>query len=157
MLPHKDRERTMYGLKEKSIAKTYIKLIPLGNKDPDAIRLMNWKKPTEKEVRLCFSFDMISGLERNSQKSSGDFPTVLYEVISKRSSVVLGSLTVQELNDLLDELSENDKKMLAKNMKCLLSCSLKSVQRCTGSYTSKSIQSLNAGGAAMDRAYHSQR
>jgi DNA ligase-4 len=52
MLPHKDRERTMYGLKEKNLAKTYIKLIPLGNKDPDAIRLLNWKRPTEKEVRL---------------------------------------------------------------------------------------------------------
>ncbi|KAG1798001.1 uncharacterized protein BJ212DRAFT_1488739 [Suillus subaureus] len=50
------------------LAKTYIKLIPLGIRDPDAIRLLNWKKPTEKD------------------KSSGDFPTVLYEVVSKRSS-----------------------------------------------------------------------
>jgi DNA ligase 4 len=50
MLPQKDRERPIYGQKEKNIAKMYIKLIPLGTKDPDAIRLMNWKKPSEKEV-----------------------------------------------------------------------------------------------------------
>lgn len=41
----------MYGLKEKNLAKTYIKLIPLGSKDPDAIRLLNWKRPSGKYVR----------------------------------------------------------------------------------------------------------
>ncbi|TFY55748.1 hypothetical protein EVJ58_g8058 [Rhodofomes roseus] len=86
---NKDRERAVYGLKEKNLAKTYIKLIPLGMRDPDAIRLLNWKKPTERD------------------KSSGDFPTVLYEVVSKRSSVIEGSLTVDELNDVLDELAKN--------------------------------------------------
>ena len=48
----KDRERAVYGLKEKNLARTYIKLIPLGMKDADAVRLLNWKKPTEKDVRL---------------------------------------------------------------------------------------------------------
>ncbi|KAK6992215.1 DNA ligase [Favolaschia claudopus] len=89
ILPQKDRERAVYGLKEKNLAKTYIKLIPLGMRDPDAIRLLNWKKPTEHD------------------KTSGDFPTVLYEVVSKRSSVIEGSLSVEELNDILDELSKN--------------------------------------------------
>ncbi|KAH7924280.1 ATP-dependent DNA ligase [Leucogyrophana mollusca] len=89
ILPQKDRERAVYGLKEKNLAKTYIKLIPLGMKDPDAIRLLNWKKPTEKD------------------KSSGDFPTVLFEVVGKRSSVVEGSLSVEDLNELLDEISKN--------------------------------------------------
>jgi hypothetical protein len=46
----KDRERAVYGLKEKNLAKSYIKLIPLGMRDPDAIRLLNWKKPTERDV-----------------------------------------------------------------------------------------------------------
>lgn len=89
ILPQKDRERAVYGLKEKNLAKTYIKLIPLGMRDPDAIRLLNWKKPTERE------------------KTSGDFPTVLYEVVSKRSSVIEGSLSIDELNDILDELAKN--------------------------------------------------
>ncbi|KAI8996590.1 DNA ligase 4 [Trametes punicea] len=89
ILPQKDRERAVYGLKEKNLAKAYIKLIPLGRHDPDAIRLLNWKKPTERD------------------RSSGDFPTVLYEVVNKRSSVVEGSLTVDEVNDVLDELAQN--------------------------------------------------
>ncbi|KAI0295389.1 ATP dependent DNA ligase domain-containing protein [Multifurca ochricompacta] len=74
ILPQKDRERAIYGLKEKNMAKMYIKLIPLGPKDPDAVRLLDWKKP--------------SGQDR----ASGDFPTVLYEVISKRSSVIEGNV-----------------------------------------------------------------
>ncbi|KAJ7816620.1 DNA ligase IV [Mycena leptocephala] len=89
ILPQANRERAVYGLKEKNLAKTYIKLIPLGMRDPDAIRLLNWKKPTEHD------------------KTSGDFPTVLFEVVSKRSSVIEGSLSVDELNDILDELSKN--------------------------------------------------
>ncbi|KAF9820585.1 hypothetical protein IEO21_01288 [Rhodonia placenta] len=86
---NKDRERAVYGLKEKNLAKIYIKLIPLNPRDPDAIRMLNWKRPTERN------------------QSSGDFPSVLYEVISKRSSVVEGTLTIHELNDHLDEISKN--------------------------------------------------
>ncbi|KAJ3571822.1 hypothetical protein NP233_g3508 [Leucocoprinus birnbaumii] len=89
LLPQKDRERAVYGLKEKNLAKTYIKLIPLGMRDPDAIRLLNWKKPTERE------------------RSAGDFPAVLYEVVSKRSSVIDSSLSIDDLNHILDELAQN--------------------------------------------------
>ncbi|KAH0836355.1 DNA ligase 4 [Lanmaoa asiatica] len=89
ILPQAYRGRAVYGLKEKNLAKTYIKLIPLGMKDPDAIRLLNWKRPLGK----------FSG--------SGDFSNVLYEVVSKRSSVVEGSLSVDDLNGILDELSHN--------------------------------------------------
>ncbi|KAF7294400.1 DNA ligase [Mycena kentingensis (nom. inval.)] len=98
ILPQKDRERPVYGLKEKALAKAYIKSIPLANRDPDAIRLLNWKKPTEQH------------------KSSGDFPTVLYDVISKRTSVVEGSLTVDELNGILDELARNNGKKYHANI-----------------------------------------
>ena len=41
------------------------------------------------------------------QKTAGDFPTVLFEVISKRSSVIEGTLTVDDVNDILDELSKD--------------------------------------------------
>ncbi|KAF8433261.1 ATP dependent DNA ligase domain-containing protein [Boletus edulis BED1] len=89
ILPQADRGRAMYGLKEKNLAKTYIKLIPLGMKDPDAVRLLNWKRPSGKHA------------------GSGDFSNVLYEVVSKRSSVVDGSLSIDDLNGILDELSQN--------------------------------------------------
>ncbi|CAK5273980.1 unnamed protein product [Mycena citricolor] len=85
---NKDRERATYGLKEKTLARTYIKLIPLNKNDNDAHRLLNWKRPTERN------------------KSSGDFSSVLFEVVSKRSSVIEGSLSIDDLNNLLDELSQ---------------------------------------------------
>ena len=49
-ISYKDRERAVYGLKEKNLAKAYIKVIPLNRHDPDAIRLQNWKRPTERGV-----------------------------------------------------------------------------------------------------------
>ena len=47
------------------------------------------------------------------KKSAGDFPTVLFEVISKRSSVVEGTMTIGELNDILDELCKDIGKQYA--------------------------------------------
>jgi DNA ligase-4 len=41
------------------------------------------------------------------QKTSGDFTAVLYEVVSKRSSVIEGSLSVDDLNEILDDLARN--------------------------------------------------
>ncbi|KAI0078668.1 ATP-dependent DNA ligase [Panus rudis PR-1116 ss-1] len=89
ILPQKDRERAVYGLKEKNLAKIYIKLIPLRPKDPDAVRLLNWKRPTDR------------------YKTSGDFPQVLLEVVKQRSSVTSTTLTVQDVNDILDQLAAN--------------------------------------------------
>lgn len=44
----------------------------------------------------------------NPQRStSGDFPSILHEVISKRSSVIQGTLTIDDLNRYLDEITEN--------------------------------------------------
>ena len=112
--PQKDGERAVYGLKERNLAKIYIKMIPLGHKDPDAVRLLNWKKPTEKDVRTL-SFPQLSRFSPHGvcyweQKSSGDFPTVLYEVVSKRSSIIEGTLSVDDLNDTLDLLAQNMSK-----------------------------------------------
>ena len=100
----KDRERAVYGLKEKNIAKIYIKLIPLGVRDPDAVRLLNWKKPIDREVQR-FLIQILS--KTKEQKASGDFHAVLYEVVSKRSSVIESSLSVEDLNHILDELVQN--------------------------------------------------
>jgi DNA ligase-4 len=46
----KDRERAVYHVKEKNLAKLFIRAIPLGKNDPDAIHLLNWKKPAEESV-----------------------------------------------------------------------------------------------------------
>lgn len=50
-ISQRDKERSVYGLKEKNLAKAYIRLIPLGLKDPDGLRLLQWKRPTEGQVR----------------------------------------------------------------------------------------------------------
>lgn len=48
--------------------------------------------------------------------STGDFPTVLYDVVEKRSSVIEGSLSVDDLNDILDELSKSNGKRFSGNI-----------------------------------------
>lgn len=48
----------------------------------------------------------ISSRKYHWQKMAGDFPMVLYEVISKRSNVMEGTLTIDRLNNLLDELAK---------------------------------------------------
>lgn len=45
ILPEKDRDRAMYGLKEKAIAKLLIKILGLNAKGDDALTLLNWKDP----------------------------------------------------------------------------------------------------------------
>lgn len=45
ILPEKDRDRAMYGLKEKAIAKLIIKLVSIDSKSDDALSLINWKVP----------------------------------------------------------------------------------------------------------------
>lgn len=77
-------------------------------RDPDAVRLLNWKKPIEREVQRFLIRTLVSSyLKTIYQKASGDFHAVLYEVVSKRSSVIEGSLSVEDLNQILDELVQN--------------------------------------------------
>lgn len=43
LLPQWDRERGAYGLREYVLAKKYIKILGLPDKDSDAQRLLNYK------------------------------------------------------------------------------------------------------------------
>lgn len=43
LLPHLDRSRASYGIKEASLAKLYIKIFCLPKDGPDAIRLLTYK------------------------------------------------------------------------------------------------------------------
>ena len=53
--------------------------------------------------------DLKNLLDSNSpqRSASGDFSSILYEVIRKRSSVIQGTLTIDDLNRYLDEITEN--------------------------------------------------
>ncbi|KAF9517980.1 hypothetical protein BS47DRAFT_1290225 [Hydnum rufescens UP504] len=87
ILPQKDRERATYGFKETTLAKAFIHAFGLNEKSVDAQSLLNWKRPDQSDV------------------AAGDFPTVLYQTLSSRSSVREGSMTIEDLNNILDDLS----------------------------------------------------
>ncbi len=87
IVPDKDRDRPMYGLKEKVLGRYFIKIMQIDRNSTDAAKILNWKTPVQ-------------------GSSSGDFPGRCYEVISQRPSrTEVGDMTIQEVNDQLDALS----------------------------------------------------
>ncbi|KAF8315325.1 ATP-dependent DNA ligase [Clavulina sp. PMI_390] len=90
LLPQKDRERATYGFKEATLAKAFISSFGMSERSPDGQSLIHWKRP-----------------EENTQKAVGDFPSVLFQVINARSSVMQGTLTIEQVNNLLDDLSSS--------------------------------------------------
>lgn len=93
IIPEKDRDRAMYGLKEKAIAKLLIKLLKIGAKSDDGDSLINWKVPGQ------------------TGQSAGDFPGRCYQVLSKRAMRNdVGDMRIAEVNILLDRLSAAQKE-----------------------------------------------
>ena len=90
IVPDKDRDRAMYGLKEKAIAKLLLKAMMLRQDSPDGQSLMNFKKP---------------GFGSNNA-AAGDFALRCFEVLKKRAlKEEPGNLTITNVNHLLDKLS----------------------------------------------------
>jgi DNA ligase-4 len=88
IIPDKDRDRAMYGVKEKSIGKLLVRVMGLNKSSEDAESLVNWRLPGK------------------YQSAAGDFGARCYEVIKKRPMLnSAGKLTVGEVNVLLDQLS----------------------------------------------------
>lgn len=96
ILPEKDRDRAMYGLKEKAIARLIVKMLKIDKDSDDAQKLLNWKVPGK-------SF---------AARMAGDFPGRCYEALSKRPGAVssIGSMRIGEVNALLDRLSAASKE-----------------------------------------------
>lgn len=102
ILPDKDRERAMYGLKEKMIAKILIKVMKINKDSADGYSLLNWKQPAQGS---------------SSSRMAGDFPGRCYEVIGKRPfRTEVGDLSIGEVNELLDELSAAQKEDLQQRI-----------------------------------------
>ncbi|OAP62915.1 hypothetical protein AYL99_02142 [Fonsecaea erecta] len=104
IIPDKDRERGVYGLKEKIIAKLLIKIMKIDKNSEDGYSLLNWKQPGQTAA----------------SRMAGDFAGRCYEALSKRPMrVEVGDMTVAEVNELLDKLSgapreENQLPILAE-------------------------------------------
>ncbi|KAG8696577.1 DNA ligase (ATP) [Ceratobasidium sp. 395] len=110
ILPEKDRERAVYGLKEITLAKCFLASMGIDPKSPDGRRVLNWKHPTPDNPTV------------------GDFPTTLYEVLAPRCPNTQGTLTVDRLNELLDDLTK-----AAKNLEMQIRVVRKICDACTAS------------------------
>lgn len=86
LLPHLERERVAYGIKEHTFAKLLIELMCLGKDSPDAHRLLNFKAP------------------KAAQGDTGDFASVAYFVLKNRCPDQ-GSLTIAQVNHDLDAIA----------------------------------------------------
>lgn len=101
IVPDKDRDRAMYGLKEKSIGKILVSVMKIDKNSEDGYNLLNWKLP---------------GLNRTSAMA-GDFAGRCFEVISKRPMrTTVGKLTIGDVNEMLDNLSVCQKEFDQKGI-----------------------------------------
>ena len=91
IIPEQDRERAMYGIKEKVLAKNLVKIMKIDKNSGDGWALINWKLP--------------------GQRMAGDFAGRCYEVILKRPfRVEVGDMTIAEVNERLDQLAAAPKE-----------------------------------------------
>ena len=90
IIPEKDRERPMYGLKEKVLGKNLVKIMKIDRNSEDGFALLNWKLPGQNAA----------------SRMAGDFAGRCYEVIQKRPfRVEAGDMTIGEVNERLDQLA----------------------------------------------------
>ncbi|SPO02926.1 probable DNA ligase [Cephalotrichum gorgonifer] len=90
ILPDKDRDRAVYGLKESNIGKLLVKLLKVDKNSEDGYNLLHWKLPGQSMAA----------------RMAGDFPGRCYDIISKRPMrTEVGDLTVADVNELLDKLA----------------------------------------------------
>ncbi|KFA64555.1 hypothetical protein S40285_04590 [Stachybotrys chlorohalonatus IBT 40285] len=92
ILPDKDRDRGVYGLKENAIGKLLVKLMKIDKNSEDGYNLLHWKLPGQ----------------TTASRLAGDFAGRCFEVISKRPMrTALGNMTVAEVNEQLDKLASS--------------------------------------------------
>ncbi|TQS33939.1 hypothetical protein Golomagni_05701, partial [Golovinomyces magnicellulatus] len=90
ILPDKDRDRGVYGLKENAIAKLLVKLMKIDKNSEDGRNLISWKLPGQTAA----------------SRLAGDFAGRCFEIISKRPMrTSVGDMTIAEVNEQLDKLA----------------------------------------------------
>ncbi|RSL95925.1 DNA ligase 4 [Fusarium oligoseptatum] len=90
ILPDKDRDRGVYGLKENAIGKLLVKLMKIDKSSEDGYNLLHWKLPGQ----------------TTASRLAGDFAGRCFEVISKRPMrTAVGKMTIAEVNEQLDKLA----------------------------------------------------
>ncbi|MCJ1334404.1 DNA ligase (ATP) [Thelotrema lepadinum] len=97
IVPDKDRDRIVYGLKEKALARIWVKVLGINARSDDALALLNWKEPMTTPAGP-------GGMVWTSK--AGDFAGRVFDVVSKRAMrLEPGELSVADVNEMLDGLS----------------------------------------------------
>lgn len=90
VIPDSDRDRSVYRLKEQTIAKLLIKLMKISPRSEDGHSLLNWKVPGKSA----------------GSRMAGDFAGRCYEAVKKRPlRTEPGEMRIGEVNVLLDKLT----------------------------------------------------
>ncbi|TQV94681.1 DNA ligase 4 [Cordyceps javanica] len=90
ILPDKDRDRGVYGLKENAIGKLLVKLMKIDKNSEDGYNLLHWKLPGQ----------------TMAARLAGDFAGRCFEALSKRPMrTEPGTMTIAEVNEQLDKLA----------------------------------------------------
>lgn len=97
ILPDKDRDRGVYGLKENSLGRLLVKVMKIDRNSEDGYGLMHWKLPGAAHG---------GGGGMGMAAAAGDFAGRVLEVVSKRAMrTEPGGMTIAEVNILLDRLA----------------------------------------------------
>ncbi|KAK3667568.1 DNA ligase (ATP) [Elasticomyces elasticus] len=95
IVPEKDRDRAMYGLKEMTLGKILVRVMKIDKNSDDGYNLLHWKLPGVK----------------NTSAMAGDFAGRCFEVISKRPILTKpGKMRIADVNEQLDRLSVAQKE-----------------------------------------------
>jgi DNA ligase-4 len=102
ILPHLDKERQTYGMKETNLGKCLVEILGISPTSEDATRMIHWKIPT-----------------LQVETPVGDFSTCVYMSLKNRC-LTNSQLTVNILNGFLDELNvasdRKDKLLILKKI-----------------------------------------
>ncbi|KAK4123844.1 ATP-dependent DNA ligase [Parathielavia appendiculata] len=100
ILPDKDRDRGVYGLKENTIGKLLVKVMKIDRNSEDGYALMHWKLPGQGGGGGGM------GGRFGSTRSAGDFAGRCFEIVGKRQMrTEPGEFTIGEVNVMLDRLA----------------------------------------------------
>lgn len=94
LLPLYDTERQRYGLKQATVAKTYVDALQLNRTSQDAQRLLHWKDQSK--------------LQKGNSNGAvgGDFCNILEDVLKSRVRQDASTATLGDINELLNKLTE---------------------------------------------------
>jgi len=89
LLPHLDKDRQSYGMKEVVLAKYYIEALYISKESEDAIKVLNYSAQT------------------SAKKDAGDFASVAYTVLMNRCPQK-GSLSMDDIDKALDVMAQSN-------------------------------------------------